>query len=114
MFPGVPDEVIPPDLDRAARVRIDSANPDDYEGLLRLLTGQPRYEKSPLGSIPLLPSLTGKNSLENLRVQLADLRGHVEQIGKSQSAANEAERERLSMRESALRGFIDAALQEED
>jgi hypothetical protein len=114
MFPGVPDELIPPDLDRVTRVRIDSANPDDYEGLLRLFTGQPRYEKSTLGTLPRLPSLSSKNTLENLRNQLTDLRVRVEQIGKSKSAASEAERERLSMRESALRGFIDAALQESD
>lgn len=113
-LPDVSIEDLPPDLDRVARVRVDPSDLDSYEDLLRNLTGQPKYAKPPLGITPVLPPLHSDRNLANLRGRLAEVKKQEREAGKSKSDDNARLREQLSMHESALRGFIETALQDDD
>lgn len=108
MFPGVQSAIVPPDLERISRVYVDPTNPDNYEAVLRNLTEQPRYPKPPLGVVPTLDT-AGADSVAALRKRLAEVRREENSLGDT----DRDEREQLSMKEAALRGFIDAADQED-
>lgn len=54
-LPGEHESRIPLDLHGVTRCRVSSFGADGLEELLRLLTGQPRYLRPPLGSTPILP-----------------------------------------------------------
>lgn len=118
MFPDVETDVVPPDLQRATRVSVDPSDPDSYESLVRILTGQPRYPKPPLGTVPSLGAvgvLSG-GRLRELRERLAVTEREMSKLARSKAGPEnrEAAKEDLTLRESALRGFIDAALKQDD
>lgn len=112
MLPDVSDDVIPPDLHRVPRVYIDPDNPDDYEGLLRLLTRQPSYLKTPLGRAVALPPVASSGSVEELQARLAEVQQQAE-ADVTNDDATEVQRRR-ALREAALRAFIDVARQSDD
>lgn len=114
VLPGVGTDEIPPDLDRVSRVRVDPSDPDSYEDLLRILTGQPRYSKPALGTIPELPPLDSSRNLAALRAQLDEVKRQERKASKYATDENEQRRRQLSTHEAALRGFIETALQGDD
>lgn len=117
MFPDVDTSVVPSDLQRATRVSVDPADPDSFEGLIRLLTDQPRYPKPPVGEVPVFDAATGyeqSSDLMSLRERLAEIEKRKSRIKNRKSAAAETEREQLDLSESVTRGFIDAELTIED
>jgi hypothetical protein len=117
MFPDVDTSVVPADLQRASRVSVDPADPDSFEGLIRLLTDQPRYPSPPLGEVPVFEAATGYEqsfALVTLRERLTEIEKRKGQIKNLRSAVAETERERLDFSESVTRGFIDAELTLED
>lgn len=117
MFPEVASDIVPPDLQRVARVPVDPASPDSFEPLIRLLTEQPRYPKPPVGAIPVLNVAAGyeePEALAALRDRLSEIEKRKRQIRHRTSDEADAERERLAHSESATRGFIDAELTVED
>lgn len=111
-FPEVGPETVPPDLVRIARVAVDPADIDSYEGLVRLLTEQPAFPKPPLGSVPFLPPFGGDTGLaiHALRERLKETTDRLTEIHGDTSAAARLERRSLTSREATLRGVIDAAL----
>ncbi|WP_181434925.1 MULTISPECIES: SEFIR domain-containing protein [unclassified Curtobacterium] len=110
MFPEVPGALVPPDLERVSRVYVDPTNTDDYEAVLRNLTAQPRYPKPPLGVVPrFTPAQT--QAAGDLREELKSVRAEMKALTADAPAER---RQRLTMRESALLGFIDAADQGDD
>lgn len=113
MFPEVSPDVVPPDLQRVTRVSVNPSDPDSYDGLLRILTGQPRYPKPPVGEVPVLSAATGYDQpfdLPSLRKRLSVIERRKKQLKNRDSHAALAEREELDLSESATRGFIDAEL----
>lgn len=117
MFPDVDTSTVPADLQRATRVSVDPADPDSFEGLIRLLTDQPRYPKPPVGEVPVFEAATGYEQsfeLMTLRERLVEIENRKAQIKNRKSAAAETERQRLDLSESVTRGFIDAELTIED
>lgn len=117
MFPDVESSVVPPDLSRATRVWVDPADQDSYENLIRVLTGQPRYPKPPLGAVPTLGAAEDFTSplLRELRERLSANEKRQKKLKRARkSASSDAEKAELSMTEAALRGFIDAALKQDE
>ena len=114
LLPDADAADLPPELDRVARVRIDPSDLDTYEDLLRNLTGQPRYRKPALGLVPDLPPLDRGATVAALRAQLADVKNQGEMMRKDRSAEGQARREQLGVRVSALRGFIEVGMQDEE
>lgn len=115
MFPEVESAVVPPDLQRVARVSVDPADPDSFEPLIRILTGQPRYPKPPLGVPPVLGSVYAESAgLAALRERLAEIEKRREVLSKRATSAAIGELERLKLSEAATRGFIDAELTVEE
>jgi hypothetical protein len=117
MFPDVDTSVVPADLQRATRVSVDPVDADSFEGLIRLLTDQPRYPKPPVGEIPVFEAANdyGQSlALMTLRERLAEIEKRKGQIKNHKSASAETERQQLTLSESATRGFIDAELTIED
>jgi hypothetical protein len=114
MLPGVSLEDLPPDLDRVARAELDPSDQDSYQDLLRILTGQPRYEKPPLGTIPELPPLDSERNLAALRAQLAEVRRNRRDAGRDKTPEGAMRVGQLTQQESAIRGFIETALQGDD
>ncbi len=110
MFPEVSGGVVPPDLERVSRVYVDPTNTDDYEAVLRNLTAQPRYPKPPLGVVPHFAPAQA-HAAGNLREDLKAVRTEIKALP---SDAPAERRQQLTMRESALLGFIDAADQGAD
>lgn len=111
MFPETTGSVVPPDLERVSRVYVDPTNTDDYEAVLRNLTAQPRYPKPPLGVAPRFAPAQAQAASGDLREELKSVRAEMKALG---SDAPMERRRRLTMRESALLGFIDAADQDDD
>ncbi|UWD83731.1 hypothetical protein NY057_05665 [Curtobacterium flaccumfaciens] len=111
MLPGVDAADLPVDLDRVARVWLDPSDPDSYETLLRNLTSQPQYEKVPLGTIPEFPPLNSNRNLSALRAQLDAVRADIRSATRDHTPAGMTRLRQLSLQESALRGFIETALQ---
>jgi len=117
MLPGVDSGLVPPDLHRVTRVPVDPTDPDSFDGLIRLLTEQPRYPKPPVGRIPILSPASGyqeSSELSSLRERLSTIEQRKKQLGNRRSQDADTERARLELRESATRGFIDAELTIED
>jgi hypothetical protein len=117
MFPEVPADLVPPDLQRVARVPVDPSEPDSFDGLIRMLTGQPRYPKPPVGEVAVLGAASGyeqPSALTSLRDRLTDIEKRKRQLRNRTSHKAQEEREKLDMSESATRGFIDAELTIED
>lgn len=113
MLPSVSAEDVPPDLARVVRVFVDPGDPDSFEPLIRLLTGQPRYPKPALGEVPLLGS-SGQGSLTSLRLHLGEIERRRRALGRQESDTSRDEYARLDLAEAATRGFIDAELVLED
>ena len=111
VLPGVTTADLPVDLDRVARVYIDPSDPDTYEPLLRNLTGQPQYVKVPLGTVPELPPMHSGRNLAVLRAQLNTVRAQKRVASKDRTPEGSVLTHQLSLQESALRGFIETALQ---
>ncbi len=59
MFPDVSPEIVPPDLQRVARVPVDPNDPSSFEPLIRMLTEQPRYPLPPVGEVPIFATAAG-------------------------------------------------------
>lgn len=114
VLPGVDDSILPLDMDRVPRVKIDPSDVDSYEDLLRLLTGQPRYRKPPLGSVPELPALDPQRNLATLRSQLAEVREQERTAKADRTSQGVARRDRLRAQEAALLGIIEASEQSEE
>jgi hypothetical protein len=118
MFPDVSDIVVPPDLERITRLYVDLEDPDSVEAVIRLVTGQPRFPKPKLGKVPALgPDDTFRGhggAARDLRLRLMETRRRMRQLKSTHSEAATNELRELAMRESALQGFIDAILKEED
>jgi hypothetical protein len=113
MFPEVASDVVPLDLQRVARVPVDPSDPDSLDAVIRMLTGQPRYPKPPVGEIPVLGAASGYDkpfALTSLRDRLNSIEKRRKQLRNRTSVAAETERARLDLSESATRGFIDAEL----
>lgn len=113
ILPDGDTDQVPPDLDRVARVRVDPSDMDSYEDLLRLLTGQPRYRKPALGSLPNLPPLEPRHNLAALRAQLVETRRQERESRKDKSTEGLALRSNLEARKAALLGIIEASEQSE-
>jgi hypothetical protein len=116
MFPDVGSDVVPPDLQRVARVPVDPTEPDSFEALIRMLTEQPRYPKPPVGTVPVFGPeriYDESSSLMALQKQLAEIERRMQELGGTRTVAAEAERRKLELSESATRGFIDAELSTE-
>ena len=58
LLPGISDTVVPPDLHRLVRFKLDRIDAPAIEPLIRLLTGQPQYPLGEVGPIPFLPPET--------------------------------------------------------
>ncbi|RIQ18824.1 hypothetical protein DY240_20855 [Jiangella rhizosphaerae] len=117
MFPEVSSNVVPPDLQRVARVSVDPVDPDSFEQLIRMLTEQPRYPKPPVGEVPVFRAVAAyeeSSALVTLRERLNEIEKRKKQLTNKRSQAANAERERLDLSEAATRGFIDAELTIED
>lgn len=117
MFPEVVPGVVPPDMQRVTRVAVNPSDPDSFEGLIRLLTEQPRYPKPPIGEVPVLGATSGYEhsfALETYRERLAEIELRKAQLRNKRTHAADREREQLDLSESATRGFIDAELTIED
>jgi SEFIR domain len=117
MFPEVSSEVVPPDLQRVARVPVDPSDPDSFDGVIRMLTGQPRYPKPPVGEIPVLGAAADYDhpfALTSLRDRLDSIEKRRKQLQNRTSPKAETERAALELSESATRGFIDAELTIDD
>jgi len=118
LFPGTADAVVPPDLDRVARLYVDLSEPDSVEAVVRLITGQPRYPKPSLGSLPTFgpdERFAGQGAqIREMRVRLLETRRKMRELKSSRSETARNQLRELSMRESALEGFIDALLKEDD
>jgi hypothetical protein len=113
MFPEVGSDVVPLDLQRVARVPVDPSDPDSFDGVIRMLTGQPRYPKPPVGEIPVLGAAPGYDTpvaLTSLRDRLSSIEKRRKQLRNRSSVEAETERAQLDLSESATRGFIDAEL----
>ena len=113
VLPDVDESVLPLDMDRVPRVRVDPSQVDSYEDLVRLLTGQPRYRKPPLGSVPELPALNPQRNLATLRSQLAEVREQERTSKADRTAEGIARRDRLRAQEATLLGIIEASEQSE-
>lgn len=111
MLPEVEDSILPPDLDRVPRVRVDPSDLDSYDNLVRLLTGQPRYRKPSLGSVPELPALDPQRNLATLRSQLLEVRDQEKAVKSDRSAKGVMLRDRLRAQEATLLGIIEASEQ---
>lgn len=116
LFRDVSASVVPPDLQRVTRVALDSSDPDSYENLLRILTSQPRYPKPPLGQVPSLASRSSPSDhLSKLRSRLASTQSQRDKLLTSKIRDRyKEEAERLALTESTIRGFIEAALKQDD
>jgi hypothetical protein len=113
MFPEVGSDVVPLDLQRVARVPVDPSDPDSFDGIIRMLTWQPRYPKPPVGEIPVLGPASGYDTpvaLRSLRDRLSSIERRRKQLRNRTSFEAETERAQLDLSESATRGFIDAEL----
>lgn len=55
LLPGSQETDIPGGMHGLARYRLTTCDQSDLEGLLRDLTGQPKYVPPPLGAVPVLP-----------------------------------------------------------
>jgi hypothetical protein len=112
LFPEVPFETVPPDLRRVARIGVEPNEVDSYEGLVRLLTGQPQYVKPPLGPVPFLPPSDGNADLAiaRLRAELETTVARMAEIKGDTSNQAKSERRALSSKEATLRGVLDAAM----
>lgn len=117
MFPEVADTVVPPDLERISRLYVNLEDPDTIEAVVRLITGQPRFPKPKLGKVPALEpdaSFVGSGGqVRQLRLRLMETRREISKKN-SKHSGNAIELRVLELRESALQGFIDALLKEED
>lgn len=116
MFPDVEARVVPPDLSRATRVSVDPSDPDSYENLIRVLTGQSRYPKPQLGAVPTLGAADSYASplLRELRERLSANEERQKKLERARKGAdNDVEKAELFLSEAALRGFIDAVLKQE-
>lgn len=111
MLPEVDDSDLPPDLDRVPRVHVDPSDLDSYDSLVRLLTGQPRYRKPSLGSVPELPALDPERNLATLRSQLMEVRDQEKAVKSNRSAEGVILRDRLRAQEATLLGIIEASEQ---
>ncbi|MGN8027111.1 hypothetical protein [Microbacterium sp. 22242] len=114
VLPDVDESILPPDMDRVPRVRVDPSNVDSYDDLVRLLTGQPRYRKPPLGSVPELPPLDPQRNLATLRSQLLDVRDQEKAAKANRTAEGIVQRERLRAQEATLLGIIEASEQSQE
>lgn len=117
MFPDIESSIVPPDLARATRVSVDPSDPDSYENLIRVLTGQARYPKPPLGAVPTLMATDTYASalLRELRQRLTANEVRQKQLERAdQDATSDTRKAELSLNEAALRGFIDAALKQDE
>jgi hypothetical protein len=118
MLPGVLDRVVPPDLERVTRLYVDLSDPDSIEAVVRLITGQPRFPKPKLGRVPVLEpdaNYLGKGTtLRDLRRRLIETRRQMRVLKTPRTDATRDELRELTLRESALQGFIDAVLKEDD
>lgn len=108
LLPETDDDSVPPDLERVARVHVDPSDLDSYEDLLRILTGQPRYRKAPLGSVPDLPPQNPERNVATLKAQLAKIREEERVARGDSSPAGRLRRNDLETREAAVLGFIEA------
>lgn len=113
MLPEVSIDDLPVDLDRVARVNLDPSDPDTYEPLVRNLTGQPVYLKVPLGTVPELPAINSGRNLAALRAQLEAVRRQKRTATRDRTPEASLLLSQLSLQESALRGFIETALQDD-
>lgn len=117
MLPDIGPDIVPPDLQRVARVPVDPTDPDSFGPLIRMLTEQPRYPKPPVGEVPVLRAAAQYEEpfeLATLRERLLKIERRKRLLRNKTSHAAEAEREQLDLSESATRGFIDAELTIED
>jgi hypothetical protein len=118
MLPGVPGTVVPPDLERVSRLYVDLSDPDSIEAVVRLITGQPRFPKPKLGRVPVLePDADYRGSggaVSELRLRLDETRRRLRALKSRHTDAAREETRELTMRESTLKGFIDAVLKSED
>jgi hypothetical protein len=118
MLPGVLGAVVPPDLERVTRLYVDLSDPDSIEAVVRLMTGQPRFPKPNLGRVPVLePDDDYRGSggaVGELRLRLEETRRRLRSLKSRHTDWARQEARELSMRESALQGFIDAVLKSED
>lgn len=118
MLPGVSDTAVPPDLERVSRLYVDLSDPDSIEAVVRLVTGQPRFPKPKLGRVPVLePDSDYRGSggaVSDLRLRLLETRRRLRTLKSRHTDAARDEMRELTLRESALQGFIDAVLKSED
>lgn len=118
MLPGVADSLVPPDLERVSRLYVDLSDPDSIEAVVRLITGQPRFPKPKLGRVPVLApddDYRGKGgAASELRLRLMETRRRMRTLKAQKTDAATVELRELTLRESALQGFIDAILKNED
>lgn len=126
-----PATAVPAELWRLTRYVIDPADPDSTLPLLRAMTGQPRYEKAPLGAVPILPialraGMSGKHRVARRRGQddLPWMRAELQRVA-DQAATLEAARnagaltdakadewQMLQQKRAALQGVFDALNQQ--
>jgi SEFIR domain len=117
MFPEVDSEVVPLDFQRVARVPVDPSDPDSFDGVIRMLTDQPRYPKPPVGRVPLLGAAFDYDTpagLASLQDRLSAIERRRKQLRNRTSVEAQSERAQLDLTESATRGFIDAELSIEE